>query len=130
MSVTTTEEDSDQESQAEEIEEGDRVSVLKDGEPTRILGEVVSTDSSILEEADHDAIAIKIQSDVPNKGRVKVLANNEVQKIGCDYCAHTGVTAEIREGTRYPTACAKCFQEGKQLGYLWGATKYKITHEE
>lgn len=130
MSVTTTEEDSDQEPQAEEIEEGDRVSVLKDGEPTRILGEVVSTDSSILEEADHDAIAIKIQSDVPNKRRVKILSSNEVQTIGCEHCAHTGVTAEMREGTKYPTACAKCFQEGKKLGHLWGATKYKITNEE
>ena len=51
---------------------------------------------------------------------------SHLKMIGCVKCSGTGVTAECREGTTYPSACTNCFGDATHLGYLWNAEDYKL----
>lgn len=117
--------------ESSELNVGQRVSIIEDGEPTQELGEIAEIKEKT-EDQDEENHTILLDLDEPQSlaGNPIPATHEEIHPIGCEKCDQTGVVAERREGTTYPTACPECFSEGKKLGYFWGAEKFNIVHTE
>jgi len=103
-----------------EYSAGQRIVALdEDDEPTTTVGTVVNNSEV------KDLKKVVVELDNLESPRIADIDN--IDTIGCTTCDQTGIIAENREGTVYPTACPDCFNDGKKLGYIWDANDYQIT---
>ena len=108
-----------------EFKPGSRVAALNtNGTPTGTVGTV----KAIRDHHNTLYALVQFDSDSSRWNTDKPTRRTPLQylkPIGCGNCGGTGLTAECREGTVYPSGCSNCFDDASPTGYLWDAEHYQ-----